>query len=132
MDVPDYLDRQMLIRINRMSPLEDAVESGGYKSSPDFLYHAHMARPARQLPRELVDGWPDGPSDDAVAEVTRLFAVNLRAAIGDRSLRVAAAPTGVDHTTILKILDGRTWPDAATIAKLEIGLETRLWPIYPR
>ena len=57
-----------------------------------------------------------------------MFAFNLKAAIGDRSLRAAAAATGVDHTTILRILDGQAWPDLYTIARLERGLGAQLWP----
>ena len=87
-----------------------------------------MPRPARLSPREVVGDWPDGPSSDPVGEVARLFALNLRQAIGGRSLRAAAAPTSVDHSTIMAILEGRSWPDLSTIAKLELGLEVELWP----
>lgn len=87
-----------------------------------------MPRPARLTPREVVGDWPDGPSTDPIGEVARLFALNLRQAIGDRSLRAAAAPTAVDHSTIMAILEGRSWPDLSTIAKLELGLDVELWP----
>ena len=87
-----------------------------------------MPRPARLSPRDHVDDWPDSAAVDPVAEVARLFAVNLRAAIGDTSLRETGAAVGVDHSTILAILQGRSWPDLATIAKLEGGLGVDLWP----
>jgi len=67
-------------------------------------------------------------SVDPIGEVARQFALNLRRAIGDRSLRAAAQATGVDHSTIQAILQGRTWPDLFTMAKLENGLEIDLWP----
>jgi hypothetical protein len=65
---------------------------------------------------------------DPIGEVARQFSLNLRTAIGNRSLRAAALATGVDHSTIQAILQGRTWPDLFTMAKLESGLETDLWP----
>lgn len=34
----------------------------------------------------------------------------------------------MDHSTILAILQGRTWPDLYTVARLEQGLEADLWP----
>ena len=87
-----------------------------------------MPRPSRPSPRELVEGWPDTRTDDPVGEVARQFALNLRAAIGDRSLRAAAEAAAMDHSTIQAILQGRTWPDLYTVAKLEQGLDTDLWP----
>jgi Helix-turn-helix len=90
-----------------------------------------MSRPARPHPRELAADWPSVPGVDPIGEVARLFANNVREAIGDRSLRAAAADTGVDHTTILAVLEGRTWPDLATIAKLELGFGVDLWPGRP-
>ncbi|AWB85267.1 helix-turn-helix domain-containing protein [Mycetocola zhujimingii] len=87
-----------------------------------------MPRPSRPSPRELAEGWPDSPSADPVGEVARQLALNLRAAIDNRSLRAAAEAAGVDHSTILAILQGRTWPDLYTVARLEQGLEADLWP----
>ena len=68
------------------------------------------------------------PAADPIGEVARQLAVNLRAAIGSRSLRAAAEAAGVDHSTIMAILQGRTWPDLYTLARLEQGLEADLWP----
>jgi hypothetical protein len=92
------------------------------------LYALSMSRPARPHPRELAARWPDVAGEDPIGEVARLFAQNLRSVIGTRSLRAVEDETGVDHTTILAVLDGRTWPDLATIAKLEAGTKTDLWP----
>jgi len=61
-------------------------------------------------------------------ETARLVAVNLRAALDGMSLRQANRLTGVDHTTIAAILNGTVWPDLHTLARLEHGLNARLWP----
>jgi len=87
-----------------------------------------MPRPTRLSPRDHVTDWPESPASDPVAEVARQFAVNLRSAIGATSLRETGTSVGVDHSTILAILQGRSWPDLATIAKLEGGLGIDLWP----
>lgn len=60
--------------------------------------------------------------------MARQFVLNLQAAMGEMSLRAAGATTGVDHSSIQGILQGRTWPDLDTIAKLERGLGATLWP----
>lgn len=90
-----------------------------------------MARTARPSPRTTSPNWPEAPCDDRSAEVARLLALRLRAALDGRSLRAAKAVTGVDHTTIAAVLNGTTWADLATIARLEAGLETDLWPGRP-
>lgn len=90
-----------------------------------------MARPFRDRPRDLTPSWPDVPSTTSVGEVARQFALNLRSAVGDRSLRAAANACDLSHVTVASILDGRVWPDLETIAKLEDGLQTRLWPRVP-
>lgn len=87
-----------------------------------------MARTERAKPSDLTPEWPETESTNPVGEVARQFALNLRTAIGERSIRNAADAAGVHHVTLLGILAGRTWPDLATIAKLELGLEADLWP----
>ena len=87
-----------------------------------------MSRPSRSQPRERAPGWPDVPAVEPVAEVARRFAENVREAIGDRSIRAAARAAGVDHATIIAVLQGRVWPDLETIAKLELGFGRDLWP----
>lgn len=79
-------------------------------------------------PRELTPSWPDAESDDPIGEVARLFARNLRSEIGKRSVRSVAVTSGLSHVTLLAILEGRVWPDLATIARLERGLNATLWP----
>ncbi|MET0714899.1 MAG: helix-turn-helix transcriptional regulator [Mycetocola sp.] len=87
-----------------------------------------MPRPARELPEALSDGWPHMPSADPIGEVARQFALNVEAAIGERSVRAAARDVGVDHATIRALIAGKSWPDLATIAKLERGFGVNLWP----
>ena len=83
----------------------------------------------RERPFELVPGpWPETPSQDPIAELARRFSMNLAAAIGDASIRSVSRESHVPHNTVANILAGRVWPDFVTIARLEIGLETPLWP----
>ncbi len=94
-----------------------------------------MARTERDLPCERSSKWPDAPCTvpdtsevDVIAEVARHLALRLRDALAGTSLRAAEELTGVNYSTINKILHGRSWPDVATLAKLEAGLDTELWP----
>ncbi len=90
-----------------------------------------MARPRRRPPRAHVTlgDWPLAQLDgDAAAEAAQEFVVRLTAAAGEASLRGVEAATGVDHTTVARILSGETWPDMATVAHLERGLDADLWP----
>ncbi len=90
-----------------------------------------MARPRRPAPRaHVVSGdWPSAQLDgDQAAEAAQEFVVRLAAAAGELSLRGVEVATGVDHDTVARILRGDTWPDMATVAHLELGLGTDLWP----
>ncbi|MHB8220589.1 MAG: hypothetical protein ACYDHU_09770 [Acidimicrobiales bacterium] len=87
-----------------------------------------MPRPVRAAPCAHSADWPDVACDDPVAEVARLLALRVRDALGGRSLRAAGTLTGVDHTTIGDVLAGRVWADVATLARLEAGLGSDLWP----
>ncbi|WP_200809762.1 helix-turn-helix transcriptional regulator [Demequina sp. NBRC 110054] len=84
--------------------------------------------PKRARPRDLGSNWPEESISDAAGEVARLLAIALRDTIDGISLRRASNLTGVDHVTIADILRGDSWPDLITIARLEAGLETTLWP----
>lgn len=97
-------------------------------AEPSRRYAGDMVRPSRAVPRDLVPNWPDGPAGEATGAVAIQFIKNLRAAIGATSLRAAAATCGVSHSTLSRVLDGHAWPDMATIAKLEDGLNAELWP----
>lgn len=67
-------------------------------------------------------------SDDPIGEIARLLALNIRSAMGSRSVLEVSKMTGVDDMTIHTVLNGRGWPDIATLAKLERGLGADLWP----
>lgn len=38
-----------------------------------------------------------------------------------------AAAAGIHHVTLLRVLAGDSWPDIATLARLEIALDANLW-----
>jgi DNA-binding phage protein len=89
-----------------------------------------MARTPRPSPATLAPGWPDVPSPDATGEAARQFACRLREAIDgvDRgSVRQVARTAGLSHATLLAILNGTTWADLYTVAKLEVALGRSLW-----
>jgi hypothetical protein len=102
------------------------------RARPGGAYPGDMPRSVRLKPRELVPEWPNGPATDPIGEVARLFADNLRGAIAQRSIRSVADACGMNHATLIGILDGRAWPDMETIAKLERGLDAPLWPAHPK
>jgi hypothetical protein len=92
-------------------------------------YAERMGRPARLKPVQLAEApWPERPASDPFAEVARQFVVNVRAAMGDRSIRSVAADAGIGSVTLGSVLAGNAWPDLATIARLEAGLNAELWP----
>jgi len=91
-------------------------------------YPPGVARPARSVPRALVDDWPHEPSNDPVVEVARTLAHRVEEAMDGRSAREVGRLSGVDYSTISAILNGTTWPDLVTLAKLEARLKTDLWP----
>ncbi|MBF9335799.1 hypothetical protein G3N30_05985 [Microbacterium lacticum] len=86
-----------------------------------------MGRRGRDKPNEVSDNWPLTPLPDAVHEAVRRYVVNLRTAMGDESIRAAAARTQVNYSTLHAILDGDAWPDAITVARTEHGFGRRLW-----
>lgn len=91
-----------------------------------------MGMTARAKPVALAPSpWPEVPSEDPVGEVARIFAFNVRKAVGSQSLRSVADASGLTHVTLLNVLGGKVWPDLATIARLENGLGTQLWPQRP-
>ncbi|MFJ4175194.1 multiprotein-bridging factor 1 family protein [Microbacterium sp. NPDC089696] len=87
-----------------------------------------MARNERPSPADLSTSWPNQPSSDQAAETARRFALNLRDAIGKRSVRSVAAAAGISEGAIRHVLNGSVWPDLRTISRLETALETSLYP----
>lgn len=91
---------------------------------------AALGNSKRVPPFDLCPGWPDMASSDQSAESMRQLALNIRHAIGGRSIRSVAAECGLSHVTVLNVLNGKSWPDVWTIAHLEQGLKTGLWPAF--
>ncbi len=91
-----------------------------------------MPRTPRTRPRDLSEEWPRVKAEDAAAEKARQFVLNVRVAMGTRSLREVANLADINHATLKAVLDGSVWADTATLAKLEIGLGVPLWPAQPR
>jgi hypothetical protein len=60
----------------------------------------------RETPAELTEAWPDTPSRDSSGETARKFALNLREAIRDRSVRSVADVAGINEGTIRNVLSG--------------------------
>lgn len=87
-----------------------------------------MPRTPRKRPNELTTGWPSVGSSTPAGEAARLFAIGLRDAIGEQSVRALGRESGVAPGTIRGIIEGRTWPDLETIAKLETTLGAPLFP----
>ncbi|MEU1790747.1 helix-turn-helix transcriptional regulator [Streptomyces sparsogenes] len=90
------------------------------------------ARSPRQLTSDP-EAWPEHPSPDPGAEAVRQIARTLGQALADQGLilRAAAAGSGVNRQAIADLLAGRSWPDVATIARLNAFTRIRLWPQQP-
>ncbi|QKV92952.1 helix-turn-helix transcriptional regulator [Streptomyces sp. NA02950] len=87
------------------------------------------SRPPRELARDP-EAWPDAILGDQAAVVVQDIARGLAAALEKqgRSLRQAAAGSGVNRQAIADLLAGRCWPDIATVARLENFLAVPLYP----
>lgn len=85
-------------------------------------------REPRSAPAVLADGWPNQVAADPAAETARRFVLNLRDALGDRSVRAVARDAGVDERTIRHVLASAVWPDLSTISRLELALGVNLYP----
>lgn len=91
-----------------------------------------LVRTPRPRPVDLVSPWPHGETTDPAGSVADAFASRLQAAVGDRSIRSVVAECHLNHQTVHAILAGEVWPDMYTIAHLESGLRTPLWPATTR
>lgn len=82
----------------------------------------------------VVDGtWPHAVlADDAPASAHygQAFARNLARALTltNQSLRTLAETTGLTHSTISRVLNGKVMPDLGTLARLEVAFGFQLWP----
>ena len=89
-----------------------------------------------RAPRDwVVDGqWPHGPfaadAPDVVAHAAEV-ATALQQALTGRNKTQVAREADVERTTLYDILNGRSWIDTVTLAKLELYLDLPLWPAHP-
>ena len=61
------------------------------------------------------------------ALLARAISRRLPNALAGRTAREIAELAGLSHQTVINVLDGATWWDAITIARLERALDTQLW-----
>lgn len=86
-----------------------------------------MPNKPHPTPKELTSSWPDGRSADPAGEAARKFVVNLRAAMGEASIRSVAARAGVEEASLRRVLSGTAWPHLRTMILLEECLGVRLF-----
>ncbi|MCX5211154.1 helix-turn-helix domain-containing protein [Kitasatospora sp. NBC_00240] len=86
-------------------------------------------RPPRDLTGDP-EAWPHLASADVGAEAVREVSRRLADALAEQgtSLRQTAAASGVNRQAIADLLAGRSWPDIATVARLEHFLAVPLYP----
>ncbi|MCI0156819.1 hypothetical protein KNO15_08930 [Leifsonia shinshuensis] len=89
-----------------------------------------MARPLRVSPNLGLDDWPTARMSDHAHEAARRFVINLKEAMGGDSVLSTAKRAGVDRNSLRLVLEGRTWPDARLVARLEAAFKKTLWPGY--
>lgn len=87
-----------------------------------------MKSQKRGNPAAGAEDWPRVPSADHPTETARLLALNLREALGGKSVRSVARESSVDEGTIRRVLAGTVWPDLRTISSLEHALDVALYP----
>ena len=80
----------------------------------------------------LADGaqWPGGPllaTSPPEALLARAISKRLHEALKGRTARQIAELAGLSHQTVINVLNGATWWDTITIARLERALNIDLW-----
>lgn len=125
---PGLPSKQFVEVIRTLHLPPDTAARARQRQEDSTRYPDPMTRRPRATPAELApEPWPDRPSEDPVAEAVRQFVVRLKAEIGERSVRSVAAMAGVDQNALRRLLLGMTWPDLATLARLELALQADLW-----
>ena len=85
-------------------------------------------------PREFVvrgGHWPDGPfADGTPPEIVYAahVATRITELVAGQTVVALARTAGVTRSAIHAILNGSRWPDAVTIARIEMGTQQPLWP----
>lgn len=90
---------------------------------PDSRHHPATFLAKKRIFR-LADFGPEAPPE---AYLAAGLANRLHTKIGGESIRYVAKKARLSPQTILNILNGTTWPDLRTIARLEVALNTKLW-----
>lgn len=88
-------------------------------------------RNTKQRPIDYVASgeWPHAVLEPSLAAAyAQEFARNLRRVTQDMTLRQAAQVAGLDPMTIRALVNGYTWADTVSVAKLEFGFDQLLWP----
>lgn len=88
--------------------------------------------PPRAAPNHGLPDWPHGTSADPAAEKVRRLAARLAEVMAERDLsaRAAAKLAGIGIGTVQVIQHGNRWPDTRAVARLEVALDTALWPAH--
>lgn len=88
-----------------------------------------------KVPRDYVvdDAWPHAalaPDAPVSAHYGQALARNLGNAltVSGYSLRTLAEVTGVNHSTISRVINGKVMPDLGTLARLEAAFGFQVWP----
>lgn len=88
-----------------------------------------MTLERRERPYELVQGdFLEGKPVNELGGVAQAFARNVRDAVAGRSGRAFERDAGMSNAVVTRILKGLVWPDAWTIARLELATGRALWP----
>jgi hypothetical protein len=78
--------------------------------------------------------WPTGvfrPDTPDIVAYPLALAEGLRSALGGINKSQLCADAHIERSTLYDILDGNTWADLVTIAKIETSLGKRIWPTKP-
>lgn len=98
--------------------------------------HEHMPEhPQRNAPCDYIaEGkkWPEGPLADTAPKEARLAQGIAKQVIkqidrNDTTIKKVAAAQQLRIKTLQDLIDGKTWPDLVTVARLEIHFDRRLW-----
>ncbi|WP_369389789.1 helix-turn-helix domain-containing protein [Streptomyces sp. CG1] len=89
----------------------------------------NRTRPPRELAHDP-ETWPHAQLTDPGAAAVQDIARTLAEVLAERgvSLRRAAEEARVNRQAIADLINGRSWPDVATVARLGTALAIPLWP----
>ena len=144
--VPPLSRRLECGRAGRLQPVSGAPggarrsRRGAAAGRGPIAFYLVPGRRDRESPKHWVRGlWPNSPTwkkgTPPSAKLARGVAVRLRDALdyddrrapGRTSARKAAEAAGLSTATVTSIIDGKSWPDIDTVARLERALDITLW-----